>query len=380
MIDPGNGPSGHLGSRLRRWLVGGFPGILAIVALLLANLAAFGLWTLPRWRARSTSGSAAGQLEAARRLLQPRLLAARDSYGKVLTAENDLDSLADLIVSSGGGAELMGILQAAAREAGIAVESAAYQPAVIEELGLVELGIALPVEGSYRAVRRLLDKLTQGDDFLIVQSVALAPAPQGSSPELLRVDLALSAFLPNPESLPLGAELAPTSDSRPAADSARGRRTVAASVAPAATVAAASPLSVAEALSARLASLPPLPVEPSDYELHLARLQRPTAAALTTSRNLFAFFRPAPPPSEERPAAVEEEPEEAEPEIALRLVGVLQVGGHWYASLSDGDDIYVGAAGTRLTNGFEILEVGADYAEVAAGDLRARLTLEGMGP
>ena len=70
------------------------------------------------------------------------------------------------------------------------------------------------------------------------------------------------------------------------------------------------------------------------------------------------------------------------PEVLLpvRLVGVLRIEGRWHASLTDERDLFVAEAGDRLPNGVEIIEVGADYADVMFDGERTRLSLEGNEP
>ncbi len=139
----------------------------------------------------------------------------------------------------------------------------------------------------------------------------------------------------------------------------------------------ADPEDFADLLVERLAALPPLPVDPTALVLHLDRLEQPTSSS-APARNLFAIVEPPMPPPVALPPFVEIDPE---PVIPVRLLGIMRLDGAWHASLiSDNDELFVATAGESLSIGVQIVDVGADYAEIAFGDEVARLILEGRFP
>ena len=351
--------------------------MIPLVVLLIVNAIVFASWTLPQWRAHRSAAGVSSGFETARQQIEPRLQLARDTYGRVATAEADLATFRERLVTEGAGAGLMALLRDAGATVGVDLEDANFQLGRIDELGVVQLGIRLPVEGTYESVRRLLDELAAIPAFLVIEGVGLsttevsqgAAQARSTAPAVrppLRLELAVSVFLEDPE---LAAAPAATAAAEPAPDL---QDTVQRAVF------SDDPEAAAEALANRLASLPPLPVDPEALVVQLDKLDRSYEPQPPT-RNLFSIATPPPPPVTEEP---EPEPDELELEqfFPVELLGTIQVEGRWHASFSDGIDVFIGTTGERLTNGVEIVEVGSDYAEVAFGDTRTRLTLEGMKP
>jgi len=258
--------------------------------------------------------------------------------------------------------------------------TASFQFAAVEELGVVQVVVDLPLVGSYHAARAFFDELGALPVFLVIDGVGLqvvgggvTPVPSGArgAVDSVRVDLALSVFLDDPE-------LSAAAPGAGAAAAVAPRRSARASADEARLLAAASgddPEELVDALVARLESFPPLTVDPDALVLHLAWLDRPTVTT-DPQRNLFSVvLPPAPPPN------VGEEPEvfvEPEPLLPVQLLGVARVEGRWHASLlTDSDGLFVAEAGDSLPNGVEVIEVGADYVDVMYADERTRLSLEG---
>ena len=352
------------------------PLMAVLVSVIVANGIAFAVWTAPRFSTRLGAVGGSASIESVRGRVEPSLQLVRDTYGRLGEADADLRSFRDLLTSTSGGSELLGMLGEAGRKAGIEIHDATFQVANIEELGVIQLGIMLPVAGTYDAVRRLLDELVNLPVFLVVDGISLqsfagsTATAEARSVAPVRVDLAISVFLEDPE---LVAATAPTTQ-------LGNRGPVGARGADLLRAAASGDDAdeIADALLEQLAALPALPVSPESLVVHLERLELPTVAAEPT-RNLFAVVLPPRPPPE-----VVEVAEElfVEPEVLLpvRLVGVLRIEGRWHASLTDERDLFVAEAGDRLPNGVEIIEVGADYADVMFDGERTRLSLEGNDP
>jgi hypothetical protein len=351
-------------------------GVLLAVAVLLANLAAFGLWTAPRWSV-SWGATGADRLQEVRQQIEPRLRQARATHGLVVAAEDDLRELRARLTSAAGSSDVMGMLTRAAGRAGIEIEDTTSQFDVIEELGVVQAAFYIPVAGSYRAIRELLDELDELPVFLVIDGIGLratgGAGPQDSRGDV-RLELAISVFLPDHQA---GAELA---GAAAPPDVSRGAASIAARAADRLREARRGddPEELAEAIVARLVSLPPLPVDPEALVVHLEKLEHQPPDS-TPRRNLFAIVEPYRPPVESAPPELVE-PAALEPMLPVQLRGVVRIEGRLHASLSDGVALFVVEAGDRLPNGVEILEVGIDYVEVLFRDERTRLSLEGNQP
>ena len=353
------------------------PLIGMLVSVIVGNGIAFAAWTAPRLSARLGVAGASGTVESVRGRVEPRMQLARDTYGRLGEADADLRSFRDLLTTTSGSSELLGMLYDAGRKVGIELDDATLRFVNIEELGVIQLGIMLPVTATYVAVRRLLDELVSLPIFLVVDGISLhsivgstADERRGGAP--VRVDLAISVFLEDPE---LITATAPTAE-------LGNRRAVGAREAELLRTAASGDDAdeIADALMEQLAALPALPVSPESLMVHLERLELPTVTAEPTRNLLAVVLPPRPPP----PPQVVEVPLElfVEPEVVLpvRLVGVSFFEGRWHASLRDDRDLFVVEAGDALSNGVEIVEVGADYADVMFDGERTRLSLEGNEP
>jgi hypothetical protein len=354
------------------------PVMLLVVAIVVANLAVFTVWTTPRWRARIGVVGGTGGVEDARQRIEPALRLARDTYGRLNRAEDDLATFRERLVTTVGGAELLGMLDGAGDGAGIELDDATLQYVPLDELGVVQLGLNFPVTGTYEAVRRLLDELVALPVFLVIDGVGLqtfggsvgAAPPGASAAQTARVDLAISVFLDDPElaaAVSTPAAAAPRRALVSPGETERLRRASRAN----------DPEEIADALLATLAALPELPVDPASLVVNLDGLDAPVVTS-EPRRNLFSIVLPPAP----APVGVDE-PEALvapEPILPVRLLGVVRIEGRWHASLTDEVRVFVVEAGDSLPNGVEIIEVGADYAEVTFGSERTRLTLEGTRP
>jgi hypothetical protein len=354
------------------------PVMVLAVVLLVANVAVFAVWTAPRWSARLGVAGGAGGVENARRRIEPALRLARDTYGRLSRADDDLEAFRSRLITTVGGAELLGLLDGAGDGVGIELDDSTLQYVPLDELGVVQLGINFPVTGTYEAVRRLLDELVALPVFLVIDGVGLqtfggsadAAPPGASAAQTVRVDLAISVFLDDPEL----AAWAPTppvpAPRRPLVSERETERLRRASR-------GNDPEEIADALLANLAALPELPVDPASLVIDLDKLDTAVVIA-APRRNLFSIvLPPAPAP------VIAEGPEvfvAPEPILPVRLLGVLRIEGRWHASVTDEDRVFIVEAGDSLPNGVEIIEVGADYAEVTFGNERTRLTLEGTRP
>jgi hypothetical protein len=390
--------------------------ILLVAAVAALNTVTYLALTRPRWYDVTAQSRAVAAAREARQLLEPALTQARANYGLVLKAESDLQELHSRIAAST--ASVSGVIESLQRRlqaAGMQFDRGTYAQERIDELDLVLLQMAVPLAGRYSAVRELVEALAAGDDFMAIDQVGLVNPDQATSGGSLQIELQLAAFLPvsgtqatrqtPEEDLRAGSEASPsleeagaegpsnvgeqvdaadegdTSEEAPRAESSPTR--VSADV---------SPVQRASELQSQLSSLPPLPFPPEAYDVRLDDLDVLPEVSGVQGRNLFDYVRPPTPPAPTltRPAGEGgggggggrgrgSQPSvttQAQPSIPLRLLGIVRVGAVRYASLTDGTEMHVATEGTTLPGGYQIVEIGFDFAEVKLGEAQVRLTLE----
>jgi len=362
---------------LRGWVV-------LVVAVAALNVLTYAALTRPRWFDVTAQSRALEAAREARQLLEPALAEARANYGLVLQAETDLEELHTRIAASATGlSSVMENLEESLQAVGMRFERGTYATERIDELGLVLLQMAVPLSGRYSVVRELVESLAAGDGFMAIDQVGLATPDQPGSGGSLQVELQLAAFLP--ASAP--GEAADAVLAAQAEQETPRRATRLATPA----VSNVSPVQRAGELQAQLASLPPLPFSGEAYDVRLDDLDISRKVSEAEGRNLFDYVRPPAPVAQERSrpdkprgggraqsqdARQEQTSSPSHPSLPLRLLGIVRVGSVRYASLTDGTELLVAAEGSSLPGGYEIVEVGIDYAEIKWGEQQVRLTLE----
>jgi len=76
-------------------------------------------------------------------------------------------------------------------------ETIAYQPEILDKVGLIRFGVNVPLQGDYRNLRQFINKIEKSENFLIVDSVTLGGAKDGGA--LLDLNIHLSTFFDAPE-------------------------------------------------------------------------------------------------------------------------------------------------------------------------------------
>ena len=389
--------------------------VLLVVALAVLNVLTYMGLTRPRWFDVTAQSRALEAARQARQLLEPALAEARANYGLVLQAETDLEELHNRIAASGTSvSSVIENLEERLQAVGMRFDRGTYAQERIDELDLLLLQMTVPLSGRYSAVRELVESLAAGDGFMAIDQVGLASPDQTESGGSLQVELQLAAFLPAAvSSLPSASQDEPATEAEagaeanaPAGDigdiatgealeAEMGEETIAveetevAAGPPRARPASdISPVLRAGELQAQLASLPPLPYPPEAYDVRLGDLDVSREVPETPDRNLFDYRRPPIPAAQALPVPGAglggEEGEGAEPgqattsgpAIPLRLLGIVRVGAIWYASMTDGTDLHVATAGATLPGGYQVVDVGTNYAEIKLGEQQVRLTLE----
>lgn len=363
--------------------VGGW--LAAIGTVLLANAVVFAAVTRPAWAEVAERTGRTERLQQAVQTLEPALERARRQYGAVLEAEGDLEELRDHIGrSSRSVAQLVGEVQQVVESAGMTADRISYQTTVIEDLGMVQLQASLPVRGSYESVRQLVEGITRSQSFLVLERIGVASPDRVRGGSRLEIGVLVSGFL-LPEALSSISGEVEVDLRAGASEGSAAAVSEAANAGGGADrqqrpVAVDTVVATAEALRRELERLPPVPLGPEELDIDTERLRREANAAGPAERNLFAFAGALARPQRPRPEPAEvAEAVPPEPALPVRLVGIILLDGRRYASLADGDRIFVAAAGSGLDNGVQVLDVGTDFAEVMHAGRQTRLRLEEPG-
>ena len=76
-------------------------------------------------------------------------------------------------------------------------ETIAYQPEILDKVGLVSFTINVPLVGDYRNLRQFINRIEKSENFLIIDSVTLGGAKDGGA--LLDLSIHLSTYFNAPE-------------------------------------------------------------------------------------------------------------------------------------------------------------------------------------
>ncbi|PYQ10535.1 MAG: hypothetical protein DMH00_10840 [Acidobacteria bacterium] len=88
-------------------------------------------------------------------------------------------------------------VRAIASSLGLDPETIAYDPELLDKVGLVRFGINVPLSGDYRNLRQFINKIEKSENFFIVDSVTLGGGKDGGA--LLDLEIHLSTYFDSPE-------------------------------------------------------------------------------------------------------------------------------------------------------------------------------------
>ena len=88
-------------------------------------------------------------------------------------------------------------VRAIATSLGMDPETIAYQPELLDKVGLIRFSVNVPLSGDYRNLRQFINKIEKSENFLIVDSVTLGGSKDGGA--LLDLNIHLSTFFDAPE-------------------------------------------------------------------------------------------------------------------------------------------------------------------------------------
>ncbi len=346
--------------------------VLALVAVV--NIAIFVLITLPAWRDSTAVGSAALVSEQVHAALEPQLQRARRVYGRIATAEDNVEQLRRRVGErSGSVADVVSTLRAAVDAAGIRADRVTYEPHPVLELGVTQLQVNMPVRGDYRDLRRLLDELLDGPMFVVLERVSATSPSQNDATGALQLGLAVSVFL-DPEAAQQsvqGGEVqsAETSDNAEAASGSN----------PGTATGGGDPVRQADELAARLRGLPPVPLADEELDLRLARLDIERPAPVASSRDLFSFAAARARRIDRTEIDTAEDNFIPEPVLPYDLIGVNRTSAGFLATLVDGDLVLVVREGQVLPDGYLVAAIGAMEVTLEAGDVVTTISLRPDG-
>jgi Tfp pilus assembly protein PilO len=88
-------------------------------------------------------------------------------------------------------------VRAIASTLGMDPETIAYQPELLDKVGLIRFSVNVPLSGDYRNLRQFINKIEKSENFLIVDSVTLGGSKDGGA--LLDLNIHMSTFFDAPE-------------------------------------------------------------------------------------------------------------------------------------------------------------------------------------
>jgi hypothetical protein len=341
------------------------PAVLLAVVVI-GNVGAFVVFTLPAWSTSSAAGSAALVSEQAQAAIEPQLVRARDRFGRIVDAETNLAALRSRVAASSGTvADVVSTLRAAVDAAGIRADRVNYETQPVPELGLTQLQINLPVRGNYRDLRRLLDELLDGPMFVVLERISASTPSQSDRTGDLMMALAASVFLDPNATEPVDASSANETPS----DSAGNR-------APTSTGDPVTAQAI-DALATRLRGLPMIPLADHEFDLTLARLDETSDGATPTRRDLFSFaeIRALVARRNERANEPVEDLFVPEPVMPYDLIGVNRTNTGLLATLVDGPLVLVVREGQILPDGYRVKAIKLMSVILEAGDIATTIRL-----
>lgn len=343
------------------------PWIVALALLAAVNLVILFALTLPRWRQARASGAAVRVNQQAQEIVGPALDRARRVYGRVQGAEQELVELRRRVASrSGSVSEVVSVLRAAVDASGLRAERISYEAKPLENLGLTQLQITLPVRGNYAQLRRFLDALLQGPVFAVVERIGVStPGSSDPSGQLL-MNVVLSAFVDGELTAP-----AERPNSGGGDDSAQPLPAV---------TAGSDPVALAQTLRESLVGLPEIPLPADAFDVKLERLDVEPQNAAASRRDLFAFANL---PASSRVSDAERERERREqrearppePVNPYDLLGVIRTEDGLLATIADDARVYNVGAGERLPAGYRVTRVGLVDVWLEVGGREIQLSL-----
>ena len=171
-------------------------GVLAIV-----NLALYIVLNLPRMHRQAVEERRVTDLTQNLAEVSRRVALMKDLDQRFETDKTKVDTFYNGVL---GGKdtrmiEIQREVRSIAASLGMDPETIAYQPEMLDKVGLISFNINVPLSGDYRNLRQFINKIEKSQSFLIVESVSLGGAKDGGA--LLDLNIRLSTYFDAPELL-----------------------------------------------------------------------------------------------------------------------------------------------------------------------------------
>jgi len=180
--------------REERMKVALFLGVLAV-----ANLVLYITLNLPRMHRQAVEERKVTDLTQNLAEVSRRVNLMKDVDQRFETEKTKVDTFYSDVLGSKDTRmiEIQREVRAIAASLGMDPETIAYQPEVLDKVGLISFTINVPLAGDYRNLRQFINKIEKSKNFLIVESVSLGGAKDGGA--LLDLSIRLSTYFVAPE-------------------------------------------------------------------------------------------------------------------------------------------------------------------------------------
>ena len=171
-------------------------GVLAVV-----NLALYITLNLPRMHRQAAEERKVTDLTQNLAEVSRRVALMKDLDQRFETEKTKVDTFYNEVLGAKDTRmiEIQREVRSIAASLGMDPETIAYQPEVLDKVGLISFNISVPLAGDYRNLRQFINKIEKSQNFLIVDSVSLGGAKDGGA--LLDLNIRLSTYFAAPELL-----------------------------------------------------------------------------------------------------------------------------------------------------------------------------------
>ena len=165
-----------------------------IMAIILINVLALFFVVMPRRNATADLQSRYGDMRQRAANDQREIRELKDRVERLQAAEEDLRKIYDeiLLPKRKGVLEIRLELEDLARSMQVKRSDFDYQYKDMPEFRVLQFGLSVPVEGSYRNIRRFINSIERSKHFLIIDRVDLSSEDK---PDALNLAFKLSTYL-----------------------------------------------------------------------------------------------------------------------------------------------------------------------------------------
>ena len=175
--------------------------IVVLAVLAVVNLALYITLNLPRMHRQAVEERKVTDLTQNLAEVSRRVALMKDLDQRFETEKTKVDTFYNDVLGAKDTRmiEIQREVRSIAASLGMDPETIAYQPEVLDKVGLISFNISVPLAGDYRNLRQFINKIEKSQNFLIVDSVSLGGAKDGGA--LLDLNIRLSTYFAAPELL-----------------------------------------------------------------------------------------------------------------------------------------------------------------------------------